>query len=99
MTSTPTKPKKPKPCPRAQPRGERRQHILELLTVEQPRSSEEIAYFTGIPGNMIASVLILMEKACLVRRVVRGRSRGKAPKTGDIGPSSWALRCWKENDQ
>ena len=94
MTETPTKPPKPKPCPKAQPRSERRQHVLELLTVDQPRTSEEIGFFTGIPQSQIASVLIPMERACLLRRVVRGRARGKAPATGDIGPSLWSLRCW-----
>ena len=95
MTEHPPKPAKPKPCPKAQPRSERRQHVLELLSVEQPRTGEEIGFFTGIPQTQIASVLILMERACLVRRVVRGRHRGKAPATGDIGPSLWSLRCWK----
>lgn len=95
MTETPAKPPKPKPCPKARPRSERRQHVLELLTVEQPRTSEEIAYFTGIPQSQVASVLILMERACLLRRVVRGRHRGAPPVGGDLGPSLWALRCWK----
>lgn len=95
MIETPIKPPKPKPCPKARPRSERRQHVLELLSVEQPRTGEEIGFFTGIPQSQIASVLIPMERACLLRRVVRGRARGKAPATGDIGPSLWALRCWK----
>lgn len=97
MTESPPIPKKPrpKPCPKAQPRSERRQHILELLTVDQPRTSEELSYLTGIPRNQIASVMVIMERACYVRRVVRGRHRGAPPVGGDIGPSMWALRCWK----
>jgi hypothetical protein len=94
MTTAPPKPKKAPKAPTAQPRGEKRQHILELLTVEQPRTTDELAYFTGIPLRCISSVLILMERASLVRRVYRGRGQGKVQRVADPGPSSWALRCW-----
>jgi predicted Rossmann fold nucleotide-binding protein DprA/Smf involved in DNA uptake len=93
MSVTPQKTKK---APKAQQRGEKRQHILELLTVEQPRSTDELAYFTGIPLRMISSVLILMERARLVRRAKRGRGQGKIKRGEDPGPSLWALRSWKE---
>jgi hypothetical protein len=86
--------KTPKKAPNARPRSERRQHVLELLSVDQPRTTEELAYFTGIPLSAMASVLIGMDRSRLVRRVIRGRGRGKIRPDQDPGPSSWALRCW-----
>ena len=84
----------PKKTPNARPRSDRRQHILELLSVDQPRSTEELAYFTRIPLSAMASVLIGMDRSKLVRRVIKGRGRGKIRRDQDPGPSSWALRCW-----
>ena len=94
MTQAPPLPskKKPKPCPKAVRRSERRQHILELLTVEQPRSTEEIAFFVGQPQGEIGGVLARMEAARLIRRASPKRGPG-APN--DAPPNLWALRCWK----
>lgn len=96
MTSAPPIPSKkgPKPCPKAVRRSERRQHILELLTVEQPRCTEEIAFFVRESQGDIGSVLARMEAARLIRRASPKRGPG-APS--DAPPNLWALRCWREN--
>jgi hypothetical protein len=88
--------KKTKPCPKARQRSERRQHILELLTTDQPRTTDEIGYFARIPSRQVFATLSKMEEECYIRRVYRGRGKFEAGTKNDAGPATWALRCWKE---
>lgn len=83
-------------APPARTRTERGCHILELLTVRQPRTTLDLARAIGISPTAVGSSLTHMENQCLIRRAVRGRGRG-APNSGP--PTEWALRCWKGSVQ
>jgi len=96
MTEAPPTPKK---APKARPRSERRQHILELLTADQPRTTDELGYFARIPSRQVFATLAKMEEEWFLRRVYRGRGKFESGTKNDAGPASWALRCFRGNTQ